>query len=101
MDWDNVIITTHAWERFITRWPAEVLPECPMSELMRLLAKSEEEDIGSIGRTLRIISNGFKDAQYFAVDGWRFVVNADGVLVTCERIIHKKKALKRRTRRRR
>ena len=102
MNWNAVQITAHAWERFVTRWPGPNLPACPMFELLNLLTASVEEDIGEVGRAVRLINNGFQDARYFACDGWRFVLSPDGLrLITCERIIFKATKKKKFTARRR
>ena len=47
-----------------------------------------------------MLSNGMAPARYFAADGWRLVTTEDGkVLITVERIIHKKKPKRKKKRR--
>jgi hypothetical protein len=96
MKLDSPAITNHAWERFIAR--LEHLPGCPMAALRDLVVKAVEEDIGG-GTVLRLMSNGLAPARYFVADGWRLVTTEDAkVLITVEKIIHKKRTKKRNVR---
>ncbi len=55
---------------------------------MDLLRRAQPEDLG-VASVVRMIDNGFESANYYTVDGWRFVVSEDGQrLVTAERIIY-------------
>lgn len=91
----EVAISHHAWRQFIERHRAFLggLPKCPANVLRRLMAVAEPEDLGG-GNVLRMLDNGLEPAQYFCAEGWRFVVNEAGTMVlTIERVIHKKKAI--------
>lgn len=90
IDPDRIVITRHAWIRFKERWPGEQ-PECITTELKRLIGIAEPEDLG-YGATVRIISNGFRAAEYYSAEGWRFVFDEEKTRVlTCERIYYKKR----------
>lgn len=86
-------ITRHAWQQFVTRWIKTFgdLPRCPVAEFKRLSAMAQPEDIG-YGAAVRLMDNGLIPARYYAVEGWRFVLNEQGtMLITVERILLKKK----------
>lgn len=102
-----IAITTHAWDRFVSRWNGRP-PACFMAELRRLWKIAQPEELGW-GGVVRKLNNGFEDAHYFTAENWRFVVNAKGTcLMTVERIIlnqrprnpRMKPGIKRRGRRR-
>lgn len=99
----TVIISHHAWRQFVTRHKAWLgtLPQCPNSALRKLLAKAQPDDLGG-GTVLRLLDNDMQAAQYFTAEGWRFVVNEAGTyLLTCERVIHRKRKLVKKKARRR
>jgi len=100
---EAIVISRHAWSQFITRHRAWLkrLPPCPQRELRRLLAKAQPDDLGG-GTVLRLLDNDMQAAQYFTAEGWRFVVNEAGTyLLTCERVIHRKRKLVKKKARRR
>jgi len=85
----DVEITHHAVMRFCARYYGTP-PENATEVIRGMLADATPEDIGTVGRTLRLISNAFEPAKYYMVEGWRFVLNDDETrLLTCERRIHK------------
>lgn len=77
-------ITRHAWIRFRSRW-TDKAPNDYSTELRKLLADAEEEDLGH-ATAVRIINNNFKPARYFRNGEWRFVLNEDlTAIMTVER----------------
>lgn len=99
MNPNEVEITTHAVMRFCTRYNGPP-PKNPEEEIRALLADALPEDIGSVGRAIRLINNGFEPARYYMASGWRFVLTDDGTrLLTCERRIRKRRGPPRKKRR--
>jgi len=100
---EAVIISRHAWRQFVTRhktWLGSV-PACPNGTLRRLLSVAQPEDLGG-GAVLRLLDNGMMPVRYYTAEGWRFVVNEAGTyLLTCERVIHRKRKLVKKKARRR
>ena len=95
----EVYISRHAILRFMSR-SYHTPGGDPEAEIRRLLTAATPEDIGSVGRTLRLINNGFIPARYYHAEGWRFVLSEDGTrLLTCERRIYKGAGQSRRKRR--
>ena len=93
MDPERICITRHAWDRFQERWQGP-RPTCWRRELHRLLRQSTPEDLGH-GAVLRLMDHAYQSAQYYTVDGWRFVVDEERAsLLTCERAY--KKGIKKR-----
>lgn len=89
MNPEAVEITQHALMRFVTRHP-DPLPSDARAALRAMLKKAEPEDIGPVGRAVRLIGNGFEPAKYFTSGKWRFVTNEDETkLLTCELIFRK------------
>lgn len=89
---EELIISKHALERFIERWP-QANPRKPLGDpiqaLAHLLEFAEEGRMSKGGRVRRIINNNFKPAVYFYNRGWRFVLSDDEpkTLLTVERNI--------------
>jgi len=89
MNPEAVEITQHALMRFITRHTNN-LPSDAKASLRTMLAKAEPEDIGPVGRAMRLMGNGFEPAKYFTFGNWRFVTTEDETkLLTCELIYRK------------
>lgn len=85
MNPDAVIITHHAAARFVSRYSGET-PTNVYQAIRELLAKSQPDNIGAVGRAVRMINNSFAPAKYYTVGGWRFVLTEDEqILLTCER----------------
>ena len=82
-------ITKHAWMRFRARWTGDA-PNDYSTEIRRLLAESEEEDLGH-ATAVRLITNGCKPARYFRAGEWRFVLNEElTAIMTVERAYFQK-----------
>jgi hypothetical protein len=77
-------ISTHAWQRFVSRWDGE-RPACYRRALLAIITQAEEEDLG-YGQVLRMMANNFTPARYFITSHWRFVTDeAVTVILTIER----------------
>lgn len=77
-------VTRHAWLRFLKRWEGDP-PECYRTELNRLIASAQEEDLG-YGAAIRAIQNGFMPAKYYTAEYWRFVTDEEVTkILTIER----------------
>ena len=77
-------VSAHAIERLCQRWPGGDPPKRPEKTIQRLLNGAAPEELDSVERTKRLISNGFQEAQYLINSGWRFVA-VGGTIVTVER----------------
>jgi len=86
----NVEISEHAIEKYIERCK---INDIPMShkhdivieaEVKSILIDAEYEEVDKRQRVHRLIKNRFQPAEYYTIDGWRFVIS-NNVVVTIER----------------
>ena len=84
---EDIILSEHCIERFVERVKLMCGKEMedPERTLRNLLMRAVPEEIEPRYRVARLISNNFRDANYFRCEGWRFVI-ADNTLLTVERI---------------
>ena len=68
-------ISSHAWERFVSRWEGP-RPPCYLRELKAIIAAAKEQSLGA-GHVLRMLKHRFIPARYFIADHWRFVVDEE------------------------
>lgn len=82
----SVEISEHAIEKFIERCRINSIsmPKNPAQTVKELLLESQYEEVDKGQRIHRLIKNRFQPAEYYAVDGWRFVIS-NNVVVTIER----------------
>ncbi len=96
-------VSQHAIEKYIREMKncGSKIIESPQKEIMRLFKKAKKEPI-TPWIVLRIMNNGFKSAEYYMHETWRFVV-CDNVMVTVEKnwFPHHKQKKKRKHRKRR
>ena len=82
----NILITGHAWERFIERMQAafDEFPCCPMMTLQVILESCTPEDLGA-GAVIRMLKNGMQPASYFRYGPLRLVMDEEHTrLITIE-----------------
>lgn len=85
----DVEISEHAVEKYIERCKINGIDvSCKLfvveAEIKRLLLGSRHEEVDKEQRVRRLIKNRFQPAEYYAIDGWRFVIS-NNVVVTIER----------------
>lgn len=83
-------VSEHAIEKYIERCKINNIPVLHKhdvviaAEVRSLLIEAELEEIDKTQRVHRLIKNRFQPAEYYTIDGWRFVVS-NNVVVTIER----------------
>lgn len=94
---EKIEIDEHAVVRFIQRTPDftknGMMPD-PIKKLKELFSFAAPEKLNDVHRVRRIISHGFREAEYWRFDTWRFVVeinphNKKKLLKTVERAYQK------------
>lgn len=93
---DDIIITTHAKERFVERFSrmAKTVPKNPEESIRKMLKHAVPEEMDPMHKVIRLINNKGSEASYYTHAGWRFVIveTEEGkVLTTCERMRGSKK----------
>ena len=83
-------ISEHAIEKYIERCKINSIPVSHKAlivveaEIKSLLLEAKFEEIDKGQRIHRLIKNRFQPAEYYTIDGWRFVIS-NNVVVTIER----------------
>lgn len=82
----KIEISEHAVEKYIERCKLNNISvsENPKKTVRKLLLAAKYEEVNKGQRVHRLIKNRFQPAEYYAVDGWRFVIS-NNVVVTIER----------------
>ncbi len=80
--------TNHAIEQYTARLSrlGATVPKNPEKTLRKLLLRATDESMNNWHVVKRLIKHDYKIVKYKIVEGWRFVIAEDGVVITVERV---------------